>query len=171
MPRAPCSRKTNGTQHACTYILLLIRTLIGTDLVCCLVQGGLRCALLCFAVLAVQRHTYSYMLRYCCLLLHTYRSRCLLQPKKQENKDSSCIKCSGTRMLALVNTACLLALLSSMHERENSAKHGTSRNSNAPDAGHDIARHRTAPRRAIEVAKLNRAGARVFLLLVICSWV
>ena len=46
MPREPCSRKTNGTQHACTYTLL-IRTLIGTYLVCCLVQGGLRCALLC----------------------------------------------------------------------------------------------------------------------------
>ena len=66
MPRAPCSRKTNGTRHACTYILLLIlvRTLIGACWVCCFVQRGLRCcAVLCFVVLAVHHHTYSYILR------------------------------------------------------------------------------------------------------------
>ena len=34
MPRTPCSMKTNGTQHACTHVHLLIRTRIGTYLVC-----------------------------------------------------------------------------------------------------------------------------------------
>ena len=62
MPRALRSRKTNWTQHSCTYMCFVVRTLIGTNLVCCLVQGGLGCALLCFAVLVVQRHTYSYIL-------------------------------------------------------------------------------------------------------------
>ena len=49
MPRALRSRKTNWTQHACTYMCLVVRTLIGTNLVCCLVQGG--CAVLCCALL------------------------------------------------------------------------------------------------------------------------
>ena len=49
-PRAPCSRKTTWTPHACTYILFLC-TLIGTYLVCCFVQGD--CAVLCCAILVV----------------------------------------------------------------------------------------------------------------------
>ena len=54
MPRAPCSRKTTRTPHACTYILgvlILICTLVGTYFVCCFVQGSPRCAMLCCAVL------------------------------------------------------------------------------------------------------------------------
>ena len=55
--RAPCSRKTNWTPHACAYILVLICILIGTYLVCCFVQGWLPCAVLYCAVLCS---------RYCC---------------------------------------------------------------------------------------------------------
>ena len=56
------------------------------------VLGQLLCArgiTLCFAVLAVQRHTYSYiLLRYCCLLLHTYCSRMFVAVQKaMENED------------------------------------------------------------------------------------
>ena len=47
--------------HVYTYILCLIHILIGTYLVCCFVQRGLRCVVLCFAVLAVQRHACSYL--------------------------------------------------------------------------------------------------------------
>ena len=61
-------------------------------------------------------------------------------------------------MLALANSVCLLALSSGMYERENSAKHGT-------------ARHRTALRRAVELVKLNGAGACVFVRSAIRSWV
>ena len=64
MPRALRSRKTNWTQHACTYMCFVVRTLIGTNLVCCLVQGGLRCALLCSWFNVIHTRTY-YILLYC----------------------------------------------------------------------------------------------------------
>ena len=42
---------------------------------------------------------------------------------------------------------------------QSTAHHGTTRHSRAAHAGHDTARHRTALRRAVELAKLNGAGA------------
>ena len=59
------------------------------------------------------------------------------------------------------------------HERESTAKHGTSGNSTTPHAGRDTARHHTALRRAVELAKLNGAGDTVcfFVLSAIRSWV
>ena len=121
------------------------------------VLGLLPCAggiALRFAVLAVQRHTYSYILRYCCLLLHTYRSRMFVAVQKSMETEDSMLqlyKCSRTYMLALANSVCLLALSSGMHEREHYAKPGTTRQSTAPHARHDTARHRTALRRAVEL--------------------
>ena len=73
-------------------------------------------------------------------------------------------------MLALANSVCMLALPSGMYERGSSAKHGTARYSTAQHAGHDIARHRTALRRAVELAKLDGAGACSFVLSAIRSW-
>ena len=113
------------------------------------VFGLLLCAggiALCFAVLAVQRLTYSYMLlRYCCLLLHTYRSRTFVAVQKtMENEDCS-IKCSRRYMLALANAVCLLALSSGMYEKESTAKHGTAWHSTAEHGTARRARHRTAP--------------------------
>ena len=66
--------ETNRTQHACPYILFLVRTLIGTSLVvCCYLQRWLLyCAMLCFPVLAVQRqrtHLYILLLYGCCCIL------------------------------------------------------------------------------------------------------
>ena len=72
-------------------------------------------------------------------------------------------------MLALANSVCLRAWSSGMYERESTAKHGTARHSRtqhgtARRARHR-ARHRTALRRAVELAKLNGAGdTAVFLL-------
>ena len=70
-------------------------------------------------------------------------------------------------MIALANSVCLLALSSDMHEREHSAKHGTARHSTAPHAGNDTTRHRTTLSRAVDLAKLNGAGACVFVLSAI----
>ena len=61
-------------QHACTYLINLIRTVIGTYLVCCFVQGGLRCAVLCSRFNDIHTHPHI-LLRYCCLLLYTYGYR------------------------------------------------------------------------------------------------
>ena len=69
-----------------------------------------------------------------------------------------------THKLALANSACLQAMSSGMHEKESTAKHGTTRHSTAPHAGHDTARHSTALRRAVELAKLNGAGGGGFVL-------
>ena len=74
-------------------------------------------------------------------------------------------------MIALANSVCLLALSSDMHEREHSAKHGTARHSTAPHAGNDTTRHRTTLSRAVDLAKLNGAGACVFVRSAIRSWV
>ena len=70
MPRAPCSRKTTRTPYACTYIpvLVLVCTLISTYLVCCFVQGWLRCAVLYSRYCCCRYSTtylYEYMLRGC----------------------------------------------------------------------------------------------------------
>ena len=144
MPRALCSRKTNGTQHACTYVCFFVRTLIGTDLVCCLVQGGLRCALLCSRFNDIHTRTYCGTAVCCCIRI--YRSRMFVAAQKtMENKDSSCIKCSRTCMLDLANSARLLALSSGMHERENSAKHGTARHRTKGTTPHGTARRCAAP--------------------------
>ena len=105
--------------------------------------GLLPCAggvALCFAVLCCARGSTAYILVHTAVLLFVaaylvriYRSRMFVAVKKtMENEDSRCIKCSGTCMLALANSARLLALSSGMHERENSAKHGTARHSTAP---------------------------------------
>ena len=128
MPRAPCSRKTNGTQHACTYILLFIRTPMGTYLVCCFVQGGLRgCAVLCFALLAVQRHTYSYILRLLYKMLEDIhagsRQLCMLASvvvwyvRKRKH-------CKARHSTAQQSTA--------RHRTQGTTPHGTARRCAAP---------------------------------------
>ena len=61
MPRAPCSRKTNGTYF---FYTCSDRHELGLCLLC----AGVIALLLCCAVLAVQRqHTYSYILLLYCL--------------------------------------------------------------------------------------------------------
>ena len=105
--------------------------------------GLLPCAggvALCFAVLCCARGSTAYILVHTAVLLFVaaylvriYRSRMFVAVKKtMENEDSRCIKCSKTCMLALANSARLLALSPGMHERENSAKHDTARHSTAP---------------------------------------
>ena len=67
MPRAPCSRKTNGTYF---FYTCSDRHELGLCLLC----AGVIALLLCCAVLAVQRqHTYSYilLLLYCCCCTYT----------------------------------------------------------------------------------------------------
>ena len=52
MPRAACSRKTTRTPHECTYILIWIRSLVGTYVLGLLLCAGviaLRGAVLCCA--------------------------------------------------------------------------------------------------------------------------
>ena len=63
MPRAPCSRNTTRTPHACTCTLLLICTLIGTYLVYCFVGViALCCAVLCSRYCCgYSTTTYSYI--------------------------------------------------------------------------------------------------------------
>ena len=109
-----------------TYMLLLIRTLIGTFLVCCFVLGValLCCAnafLLCSRLNGVRTHSYIF----------TIRLRCC------------CIKCSRTYINAGSRQLCgclLVSLSSGMYERTGTAKHGTARHSTAQ---HGTARHRT----------------------------
>ena len=76
-------------------------------------------------------------------------------------KPQYCCMCKMLEdVLALANSACLLALSSGMYERASTAKHGTARLSTAP---HGRARHRTAPtarhstalRRAVELLQLR----------------
>ena len=70
-------------------------------------------------------------------------------------------------MLALANSVCLLVLSSGMYEGGSTATHGIARHNRAP---HGTARPRTALRRAVELAKLNRAGGTAFFRTV-RSWV
>ena len=66
-PRAPCSWKTNGTQHACPYRYTYFDTYSGRHVLGLLLcVGGMA---LCCAVLAVQRHTYPYIYTAAVLLL------------------------------------------------------------------------------------------------------
>ena len=77
----------NKRDAACmyTHILLFIRNLIGTNLDFSLCRGDCAavscCALLCSRFNDILR-TCSYILRYCCLLLHTYRSRMFVAVQK-----------------------------------------------------------------------------------------
>ena len=99
MPRAPCSRKTNGTKHACTYILILIYVLWSarTWLFAALCRGDCATAVLWFAVLTVQRqHAHSYkLLLYCCCCIPVHRFRPLrsLTKKHDWNDRQMNVRC------------------------------------------------------------------------------
>ena len=157
MPRAPCSRKTNGTQHACTtYILLLIRTLIGTYLACCLVQGRLRCALLCSRSNDIRTRKNCGTAVCCCI--RTAR-RCLLQSKTIENEDSML---QMYKMLEYIHAGfgqlCTLASVAVWYARKRTlceARHSTAPHGTARRARHRTAPHGAALRRVVALAKLN----------------
>ena len=63
---------------------------------------------------------------------------------------------AGSRQL------CMLANVVVWQVRKR--KHCKARHSTAPHAGRDTTRHRTALRRAVELAKLNGAGGCFFVL-------
>ena len=151
MPRGPCSRTTNRTQHACTCILLLVSTLIGTCLVCCFVQGlvALFCAVLCCARGSDTQlqHTYSYILLVL-LLLYTGTALKKTPPAKKMEKKAQhcCTKCSRACRLSPTLLAIVVVCT-----KESTAKHDTARHSTAQHraarqgtTGHDTARYRTA---------------------------
>ena len=75
-------------------------------------------------------------------------------------------------MLALANSVCrlLIVLSSGMYKRESTAKHGTARHSRAQHGTARRARHRTALRRAVELAELKKPGGGDFVLSDIRSW-
>ena len=137
-----------------TYTLILIRTLIGTCLI------ALCFAVLCSALLFSRfnnTRNHSYVLRYCCLLLHSRYAplenfvavQIAMENEKTvvQNKDGSCTKCWRTFMPALANL-CLLALSSGVHERDNcKARHGMAQHGTARRARHRKAPHGVAPGR------------------------
>ena len=138
--------------------------------------------MLSFVLLAVQRqHIYSYiLLLYCCCCCKPVQPN---PPPKMEMKT------------ALANPVCLLALSSGMYEekaQQSTAQHGTVRHRTAPHgrrhltaggtarqaaphgrwhrtAGHDTAQHRTALRRAVQLAKRSGAGV-LFACFQLRSW-
>ena len=124
--------------HVRKYVHLVKRTLIGTCLVCCFVQGLSRCAVLCCA----RGSTTTY------ILVHTTAVVLLVlyvpvDHKKgpQKNEKEDCCRC-----INLANSVCLL-VLSDMYDIKSTAKCGTAKCGNARHsmAGHDTARCYAAP--------------------------
>ena len=135
MLRAPCSRKTNGTQHAYTWYVQTCfdtyDTLIGTYLVCCFVQEGLRCALLCSRFNDIHARTYYCGTAVSCYMLVHTTAVLLFLAAYVPLQDVCCSpktdgKCRFLYkmledmhdMLALANSVCLLALSSGIYEIE-----------------------------------------------------